>query len=363
MSYELEKHPIIPETVFAGIVKNFQAIDTTLSLHYSTHTTDPVVVKLLDDAASLAQKRIKVSDLEIILSVDPMSFIVYKTGVSYHDYKEIYIRFPNEFKPSDLQRRKIQFILRMNEWIVKNSHIGSILYKNMEDFLKENEISLPEDSELRLSSSTSSSSSKPSSPSKIVKKSTSRSGSTSPIKRKGSSILHELKNDSSKFKFKEKDGQVEQQKSNGLSLLERIRLKERIAKEQQELDGLNNTPEKKYQRYLLDKCPVIYDMIYQLVNENTQKKLNEDAFNPSNAPRKPNPSKTLSISKLCEIIEDSMTYPIEKKEIIDVFYLMEKLLKDSCIFTIVKHNDVAILKAGGLERDRDLNTLKRGKAN
>ena len=57
-----------------------------------------------------------------------------------------------------------------------------------------------------------------------------------------------MKNDSSRFKFKEKLESIESNKFNGLSLLERIKLKEKLRK-QQEQDEISKqqTPQDKYQ--------------------------------------------------------------------------------------------------------------------
>ena len=58
-----------------------------------------------------------------------------------------------------------------------------------------------------------------------------------------------MKNDPSKFKFNEKS-EPKENSIKGLSLLERIKLKEKLAKEQL---SKQITPEEKYQNYLIGK--------------------------------------------------------------------------------------------------------------
>ncbi|CAI5757680.1 unnamed protein product [Candida verbasci] len=146
---------------------------------------------------------------------------------------------------------------------------------------------------------------------KITKKTT----TPSPVKRK----LLDLKNDTSKFKFKEKS------ETSRLSLLERIKLKEQLKKEEE--------PKDDYEALLLDKIPMIYDTIYHLQDQN----------------------KPISINKLIQIIQDSSNLPIHESEINDVM----KLLQSKCSkFKIVETNSLRVLKVTNLNRDQDLKLLK-----
>lgn len=118
-----------------------------------------------------------------------------------------------------------------------------------------------------------------------------------------------MKNDSSRFKFKEKLESIESNKFNGLSLLERIKLKEKLRK-QQEQDEISKqqTPQDKYQNYLLTKIPMIYNAIYQLYQ------------------CQPNNCKTFSTKKLIQTIQDSSSYPVIPDEIHDGMKLLSTKL-------------------------------------
>ncbi|ABN66859.2 predicted protein [Scheffersomyces stipitis CBS 6054] len=351
---DINPHPHIPKHIFEDLIKKFHYIDTTLSLHYAAHTTDPLVTNLLDTAAEMGQKRIKVSDLECIICVDSSTYFLYKKGDNYYDYSQIYLKIPGIFSPKSLSQRKSAFTQQVNKWIAENQGRASLHCQPVEEILKQNEQistitsdSLPlVTSALSISSASSTSTSSKSSPTKIVKP---RSGSSSPTKRKGGILLSDLKNDSSKFKFQSRDEEVEKQKSNGLSLLDRIRLKEKLQKEKDREDEINNSPQKKYERYLLDKSIPIYDMIYQMTKENQLGSTDQAKEQPT----------TLSVTKLTAIITDSMSYPIEKDEIVDALNLMEKKLKDLCLFNIIRRNDIVVLKVGQLSRDRDLQMLRK----
>jgi hypothetical protein len=315
---EYQTHPLIPPHIFVEIHQKMSAIDSMLNLHYSSHSADPLLVKLLDQAASLASTRIKVSDLECIMNIDPDFYRLYKTGDNYHDYAKIYIRFSRTFTPKMIQTRKQEFYTKLNLWISNNQH-SHLQHRTVELILKEAE------SEARTSRS----------PSKVTKP---KSGSSSPIKRK-KSLANDLKNDPCKFQFHQRDEKVQQQQNNGLSLLERIKLKEKL-RNQQSVDS-EDTPELKYDKYLVGKAASIYDIVYQMTNIDGRSEV------------------SISFSKLIDIIKDSLDYPMNSDEVIDTLKKVESKLgkTDQNYFTILKRSGVTVLKVGVLDRDRDLKLL------
>ena len=315
---EYQSHPLIPPHIFVEVHQKMSAIDSMLNLHYSSHSADPLLAKLLDQAASLASTRIKVSDLECIMNIDPDFYRLYKTGDNYHDYTKIYIRFSSTFTPKMVQTRKQEFYTKLNLWI-SNNQDSHLQQRTVELVLKEAE------SEPRPSRS----------PSKVTKP---KSGSSSPIKRL-KSLANDLKNDPCKFQFHQRDEKVQQQQNNGLSLLERIKLKEKL-RNQQSVD-LEDTPELKYDKYLVGKAGSIYDIVYQMTNVDGR----SEVF--------------ISFSKLIDIIKDSLDYPMNSDEVIDTLKKVESKLgkNDQNYFTILKRSGVTVLKVGALDRDRDMKLL------
>ncbi|ODV81987.1 uncharacterized protein CANTADRAFT_24691 [Suhomyces tanzawaensis NRRL Y-17324] len=310
---KIPNHPTISSSHFMDLHRKFCAIDNTLTLHYTAHNVDPLLVKILDSSATLAQCRIQVLDVEIILLINPEIFSIYKTGSNNYDYTKIFIKFPSNFNQGMIQTRKEAFAKDIENWILQNKDTQTFFPKGIPEILKQKE-QKQEVNGRQL-------------PNRITK-----------ITRKSS--LADLKNDSSKFKFQERIELIEQQKSNGMSLLERIKLKEKLRKEQLERENGSNTPEVQYEKYLVGKFPQIYDMVYHMSNTNR---------GPGEAVR------TFSCQKLCATIVNSHDYPLNKKEVEDAIKLMSKKLGDK--FVVLERGGVTVLKVGILSREDDLKVL------
>ena len=69
-------HKVIKEEVFQDLIKFFTAIETNLNLHYSNHTIDPSLNKILDSAARLIGRRITTEDLLCILQIYPNAYAI-----------------------------------------------------------------------------------------------------------------------------------------------------------------------------------------------------------------------------------------------------------------------------------------------
>lgn len=299
----ITKHPLIPKHVFVTIINKFIAIDNVLSLHYSTHISHPQIIKILNQASSLAKVTIIINDLEQMLTVNPDLYVIFRLD------DELSIKFPNN--NMQLLLRKEEFLKRVNSWIESHQEM----------------IEIPKKSTIL-----------PKSPNKIIKprsnNSSSSSTSTTSAIKNNSKKFNDLKNDPSKFKFNEKSESIQSSNFNGLSLLERIRLKEKLAKEQ---INKEDSLEIKYEKYLIGKISMIYDTIYQLYN--SQNEL----------------SKSFSTNKLIQIIQDSSNYPVIANEIHDAMKLIESKLSK---IQLIEKNGIKVVKVSSLDRDQDLKILK-----
>lgn len=303
-------HPYFPKHYLQSIIQKFTAIDNALMLHYSTHSTDGLLVKILDKAAVMAEMRTKVSDVETILGIDPTIYTIYKHGDSYWQYDKIYVRFPQDLKGLMSLKRKSRLITALNNWISNNETTKIAPLLSIGDAIKRHEesvsVSSPSLNSGKLSSN-------PDSPSKITK--------PSPQKKLT------LSNNNSKFRFIQRDEMVQAQKSGGLLLLERIKLKEKLLKEK-----VVETPEEKRDKFLLGKAPTVYDIIYHIQDN----------------------QKSINMSKLVQTTQDSLTYPLQKDEIEQVARIVAKKVPG---LTLIKREDIEVIRVDKLDRQADLRAL------
>lgn len=321
MIMDIQKHPLIPRHAFVTLRNNFNAIDNVLSLHYTNHTSNPLLNKILTQASSLTQTKITVTHIEQIMEITDSLYEIYRLD------EELVIKFSST---TQLSRRREVFIKNINKWIETHQELNTIPPKKSsyttEATFELCSSSLPSSPVSFLKTS----------PNKIIKP---RSANSSPTKIKNRSLnFSDLKNDSSRFKFKEKLESIESNKFNGLSLLERIKLKEKLRK-QQEQDEISKqqTPQDKYQNYLLTKIPMIYNAIYQLYQ------------------CQPNNCKTFSTKKLIQTIQDSSSYPVIPDEIHDGMKLLSTKLPSK--LDMIEKNDIKVIRVTNLNRDQDLKTL------
>ena len=312
---KIEEHPIIRKEVFQDLVKFLTAIDTNLNLHYSNHTIDPSLNKILDSAARLIGRRITNKDLLCILQVYPNAYAI-KHNNKVNDHSEYLLTLPENIPVNTFNQciplRKEELLNNINTWISRNRNSSEITHPPIGQIIRKQ---------------------KQASPSRIRKP---QSNSSSPTKISKSALMNGLKNDSSKFVFRSKDENSEKEKNNGLSLLERIRLKEKLKNEQK----MKDTPEMKYHTYIQSKLVPIYDIIFHIHRSQDKQQY-----------------KSYPLSKLVSIIEDSLDYPTSQDEIKDTVYLLEKKLGTDKI-EILSRGGVTAIKVIKLDRNKDMMALK-----
>lgn len=144
-----------------------------------------------------------------------------------------------------------------------------------------------------------------------------------------------LRNDASKFQLKEKIAAAEASKS-GLSLLERIRLKEKQLKSQE-------PPEVRYQAQIVGKLPAVYDVLYELAPVPTL----------DSGPK----SRSFSLPKVISIVQDSFDFDLADTEVMDVIRELELRLGKERIH-VLERGGVHAIKVFHLDRTTDLGLLR-----
>lgn len=292
------------------LLRTFKAIEHVLQLHFATSVTNPSLVKILQQATELLGRKVEVKEVQQILAV-----------VSAYSLQIV---------DGDLT--------------IKLEEIGENRISVFGDKVQLYVESHPEQlgfPQLELSKVTTQSSTPSSSPQKVVKPTKFQSSNTSPSKSRSPTKIgrfDDLKNARSKFQFTEKDAKVESAKSDGLSLLERIRLKEQ---RNANLKNSAMSPEMKYQQYLFGKIHVVYDAVYHLLGE--QLELEQKL------------QRTFAMSQVEQIVMDTLDHPMGKNEIYDTIKLLAQKLSK---FVVVEKNDVRILKVSNLNREVDLAQFK-----
>lgn len=281
--------------------KDFLAIDSALSLHFSSSITIPKLFHICQKATSLAGRKISNSTVEHILAVDDLLFKISSQKGSY-DYG-ISVNVPLSKYGTLLSQRRELFEKRLAE-------VDPI------SPIKLSEVAVLE------------------SP---VKCSPHRSPSTSPTKVTKYKHIDGLKNDRSKFAFQEKISSLETSKANGLSLLERIKLKERM---NSKVD-IGQKKKDDYDSYIRTKLPQIYDIIYELASVASV-----------------NASQSFTLSKVISIIKDSSVYATSESEIQDVINDIEmKLGKER--LQLIERNHNKVIRVFNLNREEDLQLLRK----
>lgn len=282
-----------------NLPKEFLAIDTALSLHYSSSITTPKLFRICQKATSLVGKRIDRHTIERILGVDELLFKIISFKGSY-DYG-ITVSIPlSKYGTLLLQRRA--------EFADKVSNLKTI-----------EPVSLQEVAVLQ-------------SP---VKSTSYRSPSTSPTKIAKGRQYEGLKKDSSSFSFKEKISAVQSSKAEGLSLLERIKLKERL--------NSNIDPKLKekedYHSYIHSKSSKIYDILYELASAS-------GSINRTPVPQ------SFTLQKLISIIKDSSEYEISEDDISIVIKDLERKLGPTKL-KLIEREHAKVIKVFNLDRAED----------
>lgn len=144
---------------------------------------------------------------------------------------------------------------------------------------------------------------------------------------KVSKLCHSLSNSSKKFALLQKPVQ-----SGGLSLLERIKQKEKLRNFENDL----HLPEQTYRKRILSKLPPLYDVIFELASS-------DDAFKPS--------FKCFSLPKLVSMVKDSFTLNISEQEVEDALQEISQALPDR--MEIITQGSIRAIKVYPLDRTAD----------
>lgn len=267
----------------------FSAIDSTLSLHYASSISTPKLGNVCALATNLAKKRVEPSTFELILAVDPNAY-----RIEAHPF-DLGVAIPSNVSLSAfgtlLGARKLAFEKKLE----RISTISPI---------KLNDVAIKMLPRKRF----------PVSPSKIGR-SPSNSPQTSPTK--------VLKNQSPRFKLRVEEREMS--KAKGASILERIKLKERLAKESTE------DPEAKYKSNIRNKMPQIYDIVYEMAGGLT--------------------SSSLPYTRVVSTIKDSLHFDIPELEVHDIIQALSERLKK---IEMIQRGTKKVLKVAHLDREADL---------
>lgn len=268
-------HPHIPAHEFESLLKHFASIDTVLSLHFAHSTTPALASTVVERATALSKRRVTMAVVHAILHVSPGSYCLAKgrDGLTITVGESQVGDFGRHLGP-----RRDQFQKDIASWIEAHPELHAIP-------------SAPTPAAA--------------SPCKVVK----------PASAKG---FQDLRNNQSKFKFKEKPVVPPNSK---LSLLERIKLKEKLNKEK-----FTETPEQKHQRYILGKRPAVFEIVYEMCGS---------------APR------TVPLPKLVMQIQDSFTYPMGEDEVVEVIQAIAALVPK---IEVVTRGLTTVVRVRDLER-------------
>lgn len=303
-----------------GLSAQFSAIDTVLSLHYASSITTPKLNDVCVRATSMSGTRITQSTIESILAYFPLAYKIVSHGPNGYDYAITVPAGTQILKfGTQLPLRKAQFERLVSDSIEPPTPTNLAVLAIVENLISPSIRNLAAESD----------SSRSSSPSTVTSPTKAR---TSPTKVTKGSLL---KNDASKFLFKEKIAAVETSKS-GLSLLERIRLKEKKLKNQE-------PPEVRYQSQVVGKLPAVYDVLYELAPVSTL----------GSGPK----SRSFSLPKVVSIVQDSFSFAIADTEVLDVIRELESRLGQEKVH-ILERGGVHAIKVFHLDRTSDLSLIR-----
>lgn len=289
----------------SDITKLFSALDSALSLHYSSSISPCKIHHLCSRASSLANKRIDASTIEWILAIFPTAYKIVTYGTATYDYGVGVTDSISKFN-SQITSRKKQFEDLLHSI---SDEVEPIALRN---------VAVHE------------------SPKKI---SAHRSPLPSPTKVSKHKTVEGLRNDRSKFTFKEKISSVETSKANGLSLLERIKLKER---QNSETDK-NMITESRESIQITSKLPLVYDIIFELALG----KSSQDATRSI---------KSFEFKKIVSIVNDSLSHPMSEWQITQAIIALETRLGNTKLQSI-QRGDTKALRIFHLDREEDLPRL------
>jgi hypothetical protein len=283
----IASHPHVPRDTFRRCLAAFRALDSTLSLYYASHTTDPTLDEILVSASNLLGRRVTLDTVRTILHVYPQCYSLRENTRT--DSSAYVIHLPLEVP---IPKRAAEFVRHLNQWIEHNASAKAFPL---------GQPPLPILASVRHAVN----------------------------KTRLTRLAKEMRNSADKFAFRAKIEAVEQDKS-GLTLLERIKLKEKRNKELLKTDN----PHARYLQFIHGKLPLIYDIVFQ-------------TFTASDAPS------SLPLDRFIDLISDSLSYPVSRPEIEDIVRRLEAVLGEHKVY-LVTRGDVTVIKVGNLDRASDL---------
>ncbi|QBM88303.1 DNA replication factor Cdt1 C-terminal domain-containing protein [Metschnikowia aff. pulcherrima] len=316
----------------------FSALDTALSLHFYASTVVPKVHDLCTKATRLLMKRVDTNTFEWILAYDPDAYQIVHFGSNSLDYG---VCLPKGITPLQfgalLTKRKESF--RTKVLAAKNRPSPSPVA------LSSIAISHTNLSQTIITPLHSPRTPTKSNSGRLSLGKNGLSGNSpanrdaspigSPTKKFGGVSKLDLSNRLPRFTLKKS------QSSDGLSLLERIKLKEK----KKNLILSEKLTEESRAQYIKSKVPEVYDVLYELT---LQSNCMQKTF------------KTFPLTKLISIIKDSLKSTMTDDEVEDTIVHIASLLPEK-----VKKVDVGgihALKVYILDRNLDLSTLTETKS-
>lgn len=310
----------------------FSALDTALSLHYFSSITVPKVHDLCEKATQLTKRRVDTTTLELILRFDPKAYQIVHFGLRSLDYG---VCLPPGIPPlrfsSLLASRKKSFQERVASVEVdllpsfKLSEIATPYLKPIHPSNSGNNLDLSKEAEGTLSSPVESTSHNVLN----VKLST---GDAHKITKKSPSKVSRLglSNNLPRFTLKK------QVLTGGLSLIERIKLKEK----QNKIENSGNSVAENQLLYIKSKAPAVYDILYELTLTGEKK-----------------PFKSFPTKKLISIIKDSLSFTMTDDEINDTINEIASVLSEKV--KILRVGEINAIKILPLDRNLDLSILNK----
>lgn len=293
------------------LISQFSAIDTILSLHFSTSTTVPKLHNVCARATSLSKTRISRSTIEQILSIQPGAYTIVDVGAG----DEYGITVPQNVSIANFAASIPGRKSRFSEQTKNAEPVPTSLAT----------VAVPEWQ------------SPHSSPQKRRKSALSESPLSSPTKSRSLSIsplkvskVSDLRNSRPKFLLKPT-------LSSKLLLLERIRLKEQQALESADDSGKN------YKLQIAYKMPVVYDVLYELT---LARKLQSALMKFS----------SFTQDNIVSIVKDSTTLAVGDSEVNDVLQMLKELLPEK--IQILQRNGISVVKVYDLDRAADLPCIR-----
>ncbi|CCE79751.1 Piso0_001839 [Millerozyma farinosa CBS 7064] len=303
-NFTFKKHNCIEKGEFERLLKIFKGIDSSISVYYGSHTSPPGLNGILRSTSSLMGRVVRYEEVSKLLAIYPGSYsLQVNHGSNIEDEFTISFGYSTEDKKiSILNDRETAFIEKANLWIKNNQDRDDVPSLPIEDFVETDK----------------------------TKSSNIKSGT------KNDNIFKELKNSSEKFRFKMKHEREVQSSNNGLSLLQRIKLKEKARKEEDKYDHTQI----KRNKFIKNKLKSIYDILYHVHEDQSTGKL-----------------KSYSMPKIIATIKDSSTHPIHEDEAQDVVKALASILGRNRM-EIVSRNGITALKIIVLDRSQDLKVLE-----